>query len=124
MGRSEAFRIEDVVALAATAREPALSVVMKVGGWVWSENLRRWFEHVSAYVGYEFDDSDWVALSEALPGTDTDSGGEQYEYPLCGQPRLDVGVALIAGDGVVSVVVRGDMDEVLVARVETLLDVL
>ncbi|WP_406045702.1 hypothetical protein OG799_15210 [Micromonospora sp. NBC_00898] len=47
-----------------------------------------------------------------------------YIYPLAGTPSLTVSLAQAAGGSVVSVRVDGDIDPILAARVETLLDLL
>lgn len=98
----------------------------EVGGWVLAENLEQWLEYLSSYVGYEFDSLDWAAISDALRETDADDEMTQYEYPIVGDPPLVVGLASAAEDGIVIVIVivKGQIDPVLAARIETLFDLL
>lgn len=93
-------------------------------GWVDEENLERWFDYLSSYVGYEFDSFDWAAVSKALPATDADDEMTRYEYPIVGDPPLVVRLASAAEDGIVMVSVKGPIDPVLAARIETLFDLL
>jgi hypothetical protein len=46
--------------------------------------------YLSMFIGYEFDDSDWLAIEMALPQTDTDAADGFYEYPLVGGSQLVV----------------------------------
>ncbi len=79
-----------------------------------------WASH---YVSYKFDDSDWQAVEAALPATDDEREDGWYEYPLCGVPPLRVLLAQAVGAPPVMVRVSGDMDDVLAARISTLLGV-
>jgi hypothetical protein len=96
----------------------------RVLGWVWPSNVRPFLTHAASYIGYEFDDSDWMAVETALAQTDADNPDTFYEYPLVGRPELVVQLAQNVGAAPVDVVVTGPMDAVLKARVETLLSVL
>jgi len=80
--------------------------------------------YLSMFIGYEFDDSDWLAIEMALPQTDTDAADGFYEYPLVGGSQLVVRLARNVGADPVNVTVTGPMDPVLEARVDTLLAVL
>ena len=64
---------------------------------------------------------DEVALVGALEGTD-DEDDRWFEYSLQGLPPLMVCLARQEGCSEVIVVVRGGFDDVLAARIETLLD--
>lgn len=92
-----------------------------VGGWVFEDNVRNFMEHLSAYVGYSFDDSDWLAVATGLADTDE---GRSYDYPIAGTPPLTVFVARDSSGAHVDVKVDGHVDSVLAARIEMLLDVL
>jgi hypothetical protein len=98
--------------------------VPSIEGWVSQENVVPFLEHVSRYIGYRYDDLDEVALTGALEPTDDDSADAWFVYPLRGTPPLLVGLARAVGGGIVSVKVEGDIDAVLGARFETLLDLL
>ena len=96
----------------------------EVAGWILSGNVRTLMVHLAHYVGCTYDDSDWLALKMALPGTDAGTPSGWYDYPLAGSPVLTVWLAQNCGDIPVSVRVTGVMDPVLAARVDTLLNVL
>jgi len=81
-------------------------------------------EHLSRFVGYQFDESDWLAIEAALPDTDADEPDTFYEYPLIGKHNLTVHLAREVGAQEVAVKVGGPLNSVLRARVEVLLDVL
>jgi hypothetical protein len=94
-----------------------------VQGWVNEDNVVRLMEQVSAYIGYAYDDLDEAALTGALDETNDESNDRWFEYPLAGNPALMVHLAQSLGGTVVSVRVEGNLDAVLAARIETLLDV-
>lgn len=98
-------------------------MVSTVGGWVWEQNVERLLRHLAQYAGYGFDDSDWSAVETGLQPTDEEQG-LWFDYPLVGERHLAVHLARNTGAVPVSVRVTGDLDEVLTARVETLLAVL
>jgi hypothetical protein len=97
--------------------------VREVQGWVCAVNVRTAMEYLSRWVGYEFDDWDWQAIEFALPGTSWDEE-KWYDYPIVGSPALTVLVAHSPDADPVGVRVRGDIDDILQARIETLLLVL
>jgi hypothetical protein len=81
----------------------------EVGGWIHEDNLSRVVEYIAALVHHEWDDLDDGALEAGIPSTDAD---------------LPPG-AWIARDhegGILSMTISGDVDAVLAARFETLLD--
>jgi hypothetical protein len=41
-------------------------------GWIFEENLRPFYASVAEFSDYGFDDSDWQAIENALPGTDVE----------------------------------------------------
>jgi hypothetical protein len=91
---------------------------------VWPSNVRVLMTYLSLFIGYQFDDSDWLAIELALPDTDAAAPDGSYEYPLVGRPQLVVRLARNAGADPVAVTVTGPMDPVLEARVDTLIAVL
>jgi hypothetical protein len=95
-----------------------------VQGWVNEGNVVRLMEQISTYIGYSYDDLDEAALTGALDATDDESPDGWFEYPLAGEPELTVHLAQSPGSANVSVRVEGDVDVVLAARIETLLDLL
>ncbi|MBA9001395.1 hypothetical protein [Thermomonospora cellulosilytica] len=78
---------------------------------------------LSEVVGYEFGDSDWLAVSTALPGTDDERAEGWYCYPLVGRSEVQVRLAQAVGSGVVSVEIGYAADDRLVVAVPLLLDV-
>jgi hypothetical protein len=95
-----------------------------VRGWVDEGNVVRLMEQISTYIGYSYDDLDEAALTGALDETDDESPDGWFEYPLAGRPELTVHLAQSPGSANVSVRVEGDVDVVLAARIETLLDIM
>lgn len=95
-----------------------------VAGWVFEDNVEQFLEHVSRYIGYDYDELDEVALAGALEATDDESTDGWFSYPLTGAPPLQVSLARAVGGSVVSVRMHGDIDPVLAARFETLFDLL
>jgi hypothetical protein len=81
-------------------------------------HLRRY----AARVGIELDVAAEAALTGALDGTDDESPVGWFRYPLEGSPALTVHLARSPGSAVVVVRVEGDMDAVLAARIETLME--
>ena len=86
--------------------------------------MRRLFQWISFYVDYNFDDTDWEAVAATIPETDHEVEGGWYEYPLMGTPPLMVSAAQSVGADPVMVRIRGEMDAVLHARLDTLVSVL
>jgi hypothetical protein len=97
---------------------------MTVEGWVWPANLRTALRHISAWVDYTFDDWDWDAVEAALPQSSWDPPEHWYDYPIIGSRTLTVYLAHDDGFEPVGVRVEGDLDEVLAARIETILGLL
>lgn len=94
-------------------------------GWIWETNLRPFCESLAAEVAYDFDDSDWLAIDTALPGTDDEQPlSAWYVYPLVGRRRVELHVAQSVGGGEVSVSVQGAVDGPTRSRVALLLDVM
>ncbi len=98
--------------------------VTTAAGWISEENVVRFLEHLSRYVGYEYDAADEDALVGALGGTDDESDTAWFQYPLQGAPPVVVSLAQAVGSCVVSVRVDGAIDTVLQARIDTILDLL
>ena len=59
--------------------------------WVFEENLKPWLEIVSTVLGYDFDESDWIAVSAGIAESDSERSS-WYEYQL-GRVPLRVGLA-------------------------------
>lgn len=98
--------------------------VPEIGRWVWPENVRTTVQYLSLFVGYDFDDTDWQAIRQGLTDTTCEPPERWYDYPIVGTPTLTVFLALDPGADPVFVRVRGDMDEILRTRIDTLLSVL
>jgi hypothetical protein len=98
--------------------------VALIEDWLFEANLVRFLEHLSRYIGYAYDHLDEAALTGALEDTDDESTDRWFSYPLAGTPPLTVHLARTDGGGVVSIHIEGDIDQILAARIETLLDLL
>ncbi|MBM2623133.1 hypothetical protein JIG36_47305 [Actinoplanes sp. LDG1-06] len=95
-----------------------------VSGWVHENNVVRLMRLVSHYVDYPYDDLDESALDGALDATDDERDDGWFDYPLEGTPPVTVRLARSPGSAVVSVRVDGELDPVLAARVETVIEML
>jgi hypothetical protein len=98
--------------------------VASVAGWVFEDNVVRFMELVSRYIGYEYDDLDEAALIGAIERTDDESAESWFSYPLQGAPPLTTYLARAVDGSIVSIRVEGDIDPTLTARIETLFDLL
>lgn len=96
----------------------------EISGWIWPEHVRTTAEHLSTWIGYRFDDMDAQAIEHALPQTSSDTPERWYDYPLSGTPHLTLWLAHDPNADPVSVRVAGDIDDILHARIDTLLSVL
>ncbi|MFF6915995.1 hypothetical protein [Streptomyces sp. NPDC012466] len=101
--------------------EPSTSAADLGGGWILAENLRPFCESVAEFSGYDFDDSDWQAVENALPGTDVEKPDGWYDYPLSGRTPLTLLVADDPGSSVVFVRLTGELDDRTRTRIETVL---
>jgi hypothetical protein len=97
--------------------------VISVEGWVRQENVAKFLGHLAAYLQTTWDYLDDTALIGAIERTDAEADA-WFEYPIDGQPPVMVRLALDPGTSVVIVHVTGDLNDVLAARVETLVDLL
>jgi hypothetical protein len=95
----------------------------EVTGWVHADNVTRLCQYLAAYTHIKWDDADQDALDGMIGSTDAEAD-EWFEYPIGGTPELLVALANDVGSDVVNVRVRGDLDRVLAARIDTLIDVL
>ena len=98
--------------------------VSEVQGWIWPRNVRTALEHISALVGYSFDDWDWTAVETALPHTSWDPPERWYDYPIVGTQTLTVHLANDDFAHPVAIRVHGELDEVLTARIDTIIHLL
>jgi hypothetical protein len=85
--------------------------------------VTRLCQYLAAYTHIKWDDLDQDALDGAIGRTDADAG-EWFEYPVGGKPQLLIAFANNVGSDVVDVRVSGEFDDVLAARIDTLIDVL
>ncbi|SFE28439.1 hypothetical protein SAMN05216251_102371 [Actinacidiphila alni] len=93
-----------------------------VGGWIWSENTRRFLGLVAHYVGYDFDPTDWQTIHTGLTDTDDEQPDGWYSYPLAGPlHQVDVHLANCVGGRETAVRVTGVSDAELRLRAETLI---
>jgi hypothetical protein len=98
--------------------------MVEVAGWVHADNVTRACQYLASYVGAKWDDFDQDALEGHLAGTDAERDDGWFEYPVGGDPVIVISVAVDPGTDVVQLRVRGNLTDVLVARFDTLLDVL
>jgi len=78
---------------------------------------------LAAYLQTTWDYLDDSAQVGALERTDAEADA-WFEYPIDGRPPVTVRLAMDPGTSVVMVHVTVDLTDVLVARVETLMDLL
>ncbi|MGW4208567.1 hypothetical protein ACWEIJ_11330 [Lentzea sp. NPDC004789] len=90
----------------------------EVRGWIFEENLTKVVEYASHLAGYRWDDLDEEAMAAGVPGTDPDRD-LWFEYPA---GPWTLRIAQEDGTRVIQVRIGGDFDEVLAARLDTLLD--
>ncbi|MCY1143423.1 hypothetical protein OWR29_35955 [Actinoplanes sp. Pm04-4] len=95
-----------------------------VDGWIFEENVVRFLEHLSGQIGYRYDAADEDALTGALEATDDETAAAWFRYPLEGTPPILVSLARAVGGSVITVHVEGEIDPILSARIETMLDLL
>jgi hypothetical protein len=63
-------------------RDPhAYCGVALIEDWVFEDNVVRFLEHVSSYIGYAYDVLDETALTGALEDTDDESKDRWFSYP-------------------------------------------
>ncbi|GHG31934.1 MULTISPECIES: hypothetical protein [Amycolatopsis] len=95
----------------------------RVAGWIFEGNLTKVVEYAAALVGYGWDELDDGALEAGVPETDADlPPSTWFAYPIAGTPELALRIARDRDAGILSVIIDGEMDDVLAARLETLLD--
>ncbi|MEV6283519.1 hypothetical protein [Kribbella sp. NPDC051770] len=92
-------------------------------GWLDPEQVGPFIEHLSGWIGYAFDLTDWTAFEHGLPRTDLEDN-RWFEYPLAGTPELTVRAAYDANSGHVTLELTGAIDPVLAARIETAFELL
>lgn len=97
--------------------------VREVRGWIFDDNLTRVVEYITSLVQYNWDELDSGALDAGIPSTNADlAPSTWFEYPIAGVLEISLRIACDQGAGILSVIVSGEIDEVLAARFETLLD--
>lgn len=97
--------------------------VREVSGWIFEDNLIRVVEYIAMLVRYEWSDLDDGALEAGLASTDADLPlSTWFEYPVVGTPDLVLRIARDHDGGTLSMLISGELDTVLAARFETLLD--
>jgi hypothetical protein len=101
--------------------EPPREDTVLAGNWIWRSNLRRFLELVSFYVGYGFDESDWLAIQAGLDALT--SARPAFDYPIIGRQQLAVSLSLDPDSGhEISVKITGRPDRLLGARISGLID--
>ncbi|WP_431883442.1 hypothetical protein [Micromonospora gifhornensis] len=93
--------------------------------WVLTANVRPLVESLAALVDYEADGWDWDAIETGLSGTDADAPHGWYDYPLVGTiTTLRLELANDPGSLITTVQVHHAPDELLKARIETIMSML
>ncbi|MGN9808867.1 hypothetical protein ACTMSW_05845 [Micromonospora sp. BQ11] len=92
--------------------------------WVFTANVRPLVESLAVLVDYEADDWDWDAIEAGLSGTDAEDPQGWYDYPLIGTTTLRLEMANDPGSIVTMVQVHHPPDELLTARIETIMSML
>ena len=101
---------------------PGAATTRHVSGWIREDGVAELLGWVAGYIGYTYDQFDEQALVGALDPTD-DEAGHWFEYPLLGSPALTVRLARSPGSAVVMTQIHGHLDDILAARIDTLLAV-
>lgn len=73
-----------------------------VSAWIFEGNLRPLFETLSWLVGYDFEQSDWLAIRTGVIDTNQEEG-KWYEYALGSSSEVEVSVASDRGSSVVHI---------------------
>ncbi len=60
--------------------------------WIYSENTRPVLDAISFWIGYSFDESDWLAVENGLANSDIEAG-RWFRYPLIGSPPVEIAFA-------------------------------
>ncbi|MEU7141532.1 hypothetical protein ABZ942_18900 [Nocardia sp. NPDC046473] len=94
------------------------STELLASGRIPSSDLRLFLELASSYIGYDFDNSDWTAITSAFPETPA------LDYPLIGATSLTARVQSADGGAHVTVAITGTPNDALRIRLATLFDVL
>ncbi|MFI6996376.1 DUF6959 family protein [Nocardia sp. NPDC050175] len=109
---------EHGMSLPYTAAPAEGSTELLASGRILSQDLRLFLELASSYIDYDFDNSDWTAVTTAIQQTPA------LDYPLIGSASLTARVRQEDGRANVSVVITGTPNEALRIRLDTLFDVL
>jgi hypothetical protein len=78
-------------------------------GWIIDQNLKPFLEILSAFVQYDFDNSDWDAVSLGIQETDSERG-VWLDYPLSGDTTIKLRLARDVGTSVIFVRVETGAD--------------
>lgn len=112
--------------MSGAPRKPALChdcQVPEVAGWVHADSVTKLCQHLATYTQTKWNDVDQDALNGSIRYTDAEAG-EWFEYPIVGKPQLLFALARDVGTDVVLVKVTGEFDEVLAARIDTVVEIL
>ena len=95
---------------------------MRAASWIWSDNLRSFFEILGRLCGYTFDDADWAAVEAGVRDTDGERDS-RYSYPLGERTSWVVRIAQDPGTDVVLVQLDcADATDEQSAKLELLLE--
>ena len=85
------------------------------------EQLRQILERVSDWNGSDFTEIEWRSFLEGMEGADND---REFKYPMGGWFDLTAYVATPPDAGHSRLRFVGEIDDILAARIETLIEVL
>ncbi|MFI5849072.1 hypothetical protein ACIA8B_24350 [Micromonospora chalcea] len=101
------------------------SASMSTRSCILAANVRPLIESLAALVDYEADGWDWDAIEAGLRGTDADDPHGWYDYPLIGTAAtLRLELANDPGSVITTVQIHHAPDELLTARIETVMSML
>ena len=95
-------------------------------GWIYAENLLHCLTLVAGEAAVNFDEDDWIAIEAGLEGT-SDTADRWFDYKLAtSNYQVDLQLSKDDGDdstGITHVRFKGLPDEVIAARVSTVLSI-
>ncbi len=89
---------------------------LHLSGWVYNQDGRRFLELASSFVGYDFDDDDWRAITTQLEREPERAAS----YPLSGSYDLMVDIRLEDDGRHLSLAFSGEPNRYLQIQIETL----
>lgn len=104
---------------------PNFEILVAEETWVFPESVRPLLSALSFWIGYSFDDLDWVAVENGLVTTNVEAD-QRFRYPLIGpKVPLEVSMALDPGAQPIFVAVwsQTPLPEILRIQIDTTLTI-